>query len=436
VRVTLNRRANHRRQAAAQRIEYYRNERRQFVVRQVIFTAGMTIENNDTGVSERKHGSLEVPLILAVVALIYTLDALWIFWSLIERRDFGAFYASGRAFNHGGDIYNAGRADLPNLNPPSLIALLFGPLARLSLPSAGILWQCLGVVSLAFAALRVRRELALDSRTAVIAIGALLVTVAARYVWLEGQVTWLLLVPSTFAWVAYRRNARMASGMWLGLIVAVKPFFAVTAFALGLPVALTTVAVASALTAVGVLVTSLAPWQQWLSLGSHISVTWPLSASVWTLGARLVGATPHDFVTWTSLPSAVAVSAVIVALAGVRIAFAQVNRDAQWTIAIVLALLVSPLGWIYYLPLAWGAVVALLLESQRTVLLPVALLLLCIPMQVHFWAIGLGRVAGATIGASFTWALLLMLVAAQAPTMRRSVQSRTPNPDSPRATST
>jgi hypothetical protein len=396
----------------------------------------MTIEINDSGVNERKRDSLEVPLILAVVALIYTLDALWIFWSQLERRDFGAFYASGQAFNQGGEIYKAGRADLPNLNPPSLVALVFGPLARLALPSAGILWQCLGAVSFAFAARRVRRELALDRRTAVTAIGALMVTGAARYVWLEGQVTWLLIVPSTFAWTAYRRNARIASGMWLGLIVAVKPFFAVTAFALGLPVALTTVAVASALTAAGVLVTSLAPWQQWLSLGSHVTVTWPLSASVWTLGARLVGATPYDFVTWTSLPSAVAVCAVIVALAGVRMALAQVNRDARWTIALVLALLVSPLGWIYYLPLAWGAVVALWLERRRTVLLPVALLLLCIPMQVHFWAIGLGRLAGATIGASFTWALLLMLIAAQPPTMRRSVQPRTPNPGSPRATST
>ncbi len=224
--------------------------------------------------------------------------------------------------------------------------------------------------------------------------------------------------------------------MWLGLIVAVKPFFVVTAFALGLPVALTTVAVASALTAVGVLVTSLAPWQQWLSLGSHISVTWPLSASVWTLGARLVGATPHDFVTWTSLPLAVAVCTFVVALAGVAAAFAQDDRDARWTIAIGLALLVSPLGWIYYVPLVWGAVLALWLEKHHRLLLSTALVLCCIPMHVNFWAIEHGRVAGATLGASFTWAVLLMLIAAQAPTMRRSVQSCTPNPESPRATST
>jgi alpha-1,2-mannosyltransferase/arabinofuranan 3-O-arabinosyltransferase len=377
-----------------------------------------------------------IPLALIVVGLVISLDALSVFWSQMERRDFGAFYASGRAWNQAADVYSAGRTDLPNLNPPSMVALVFAPLARLPLPMAGILWQCLGVAALAFAVLRGWRELAVDFETVVTALGALLVTVAARYVWLEGQITWLLMVPSTLAWIAYRRKAPIAAGVWLGLIVAVKPFFAVTAIALGIPVALTTVAVAAAITAVGVLVTSLTPWQQWLALGSGISVTWPSSASLWTLGTRLVGATPHDVVAWTSLPLVVAVCTFVVALAGIAAAFAQDDRDARWTIAIGLALLVSPLGWIYYMPLAWGAVLALWLERQRTLLLSIALVLCCIPMHVNFWAIEHGRVAGATLGASFTWAVLLMLIAAQAPTMRRSVQSRRPNPESPRATST
>lgn len=382
------------------------------------------------------RGSPLLPLALIVFGLVISLEALSVFWSQMERRDFGAFYASGRAWNQGADVYSAGRTDLPNLNPPSMVALVFAPLARLPLPMAGILWQCLGVAALVFVVIRGRRELAVDTATAITALGALLVTVAARYVWLEGQITWLLMMPATLAWIAYRRSAPILSGVWLGLIVAVKPFFAITAVALGIPVALTTAAVAAAITAVGVLVTSLTPWQQWLALGSGISVTWPSSASLWTLGTRLVGATPHDVVAWTSLPVAVAVCTFVVAIAGVAAAFAQDNRDARWTIAIGLALLVSPLGWIYYVPLAWGAVLALWLEKERRVLLSTALVLCCIPMHVNFWAIDRGRLAGATLGASFTWAVLLMLIAARAPTMRKSVRSRTPNPESRPATST
>ena len=382
------------------------------------------------------RGSPLIPLALIVFGLVISLDALSVFWSQMERRDFGAFYASGRAWNQGVDIYSAGRTDLPNLNPPSMVALVFAPLARLPLPMAGILWQCLGVAALMFAVIRGRRELAVDTETVITALGALLVTVAARYVWLEGQITWLLMIPATLAWIAYRRSAPVLSGVWLGLIVAVKPFFAITAVALGIPVALTSAAVAAAITAVGVLVTSLTPWQQWLALGSGISVTWPSSASLWTLGTRLVGATPHDVVTWTSLPVPVAIGTFVVAIAAVAAAFAQDNRDARWMIAIGLALLVSPLGWIYYMPLAWGAVLALWLEKERRVLLTTALVLCCIPMHVNFWAIERGRLAGATLGASFTWAVLLMLIAARAPTMRKSVQSRTPNPESRPATST
>jgi hypothetical protein len=386
--------------------------------------------------SKRRHGSPLLPIALLAVGVVITLDALSVFWSQMERRDFGAFYASGHAWNVGAEVYSAGRADLPNLNPPSVVALVFAPLARLPLSSAGILWQGLGLLALTFTVIRVRRELAVEVDVTVTVFGALLVTVAARYVWLEGQITWLLMVPSMFAWIAYRRNNSLISGLWLGLIVAIKPFFAVTAIALGLPVALTTAVVAATLTAFGVFVTSLAPWQQWLALGSGISVSWPSSGSLWTLGTRLVGATPHDVVAWTSLPLAVAVCTVIVALIGAAAAFTEDNRDARWTIATGLALLVSPLGWIYYLPLAWGAMVAVWLEKGRAVPLSAAVLLCCIPMHVHFWAIGLGRLAGVTLGASYTWGLLLMLAAVRAPAKRRSIQSHTPNPGSPPAIST
>ena len=355
------------------------------------------------------RGSPTIPLALIVVGLVISLDALSVFWSQIERRDFGAFYASGRAWNEGAAVYSAGRADLPNLNPPSVVALIFAPLARLPLPTAGILWQSLGLSALAFVVVRVRRELAVEPQTIATAIGALLVTVAARYVWLEGQITWLLMVPSTLAWIAYRRNDWLVSGMWLGLIVAIKPFFAVTALALGIPVALTTAAVAVVVSVVGMLVTSVTPWQQWMALGGGISVTWPLSASVWTLGTRLLGATPHDVVAWTALPLAVSICALVVAGGGFAAAFGQDNRDGRWTIAIGLALLLSPLGWVYYLPLAWPGMVALSLQSRRSVLLLTAVVLCCIPMRVHFWAIGYGRLAGATLGAAYTWAVALML---------------------------
>jgi hypothetical protein len=344
-----------------------------------------------------------------VVGLVISLDALSVFWSHMERRDFGAFYASGRAWNERADVYSAGRTDLPNLNPPSMVALVFAPLAHLPLAMAGSLWQCLGIAALAFAVVRGRRELALDTETLVSAVGVLLVTVAARYVWLEGQITWLLMAPATLGWVAYRRGAPIVTGVWLGLIVAIKPFFAITALALGVRVALTAAAVAALITVVGVLVTSLTPWQQWLALGSGISVTWPSSASVWTLGTRLVGATPHDVVTWTSLPLVVAICTLIVAATGCAVAFAQDNRDGRWTIAIGLALLVSPLGWIYYLPLAWGAILAMWLNGGRRRVIGAAVLLCSIPMQVHVWAIAQGRFAGATLGAAYTWAVVLML---------------------------
>jgi hypothetical protein len=85
------------------------------------------------------------------------------------------------------------------------------------------------------------------------------------------------------------------------------------------------------------------------------------------------------------------------------------NRDARWAAAIAVALLVSPLGWIYYLPFAFGSLAALGSERRWSGLLTAAVIAACVPMSVHFQAIELGRLAAVTLGAAYTWGMLLIV---------------------------
>jgi hypothetical protein len=350
-----------------------------------------------------------VAVALLAFGLVYTTDALRIFWSDMPRRDFGAFYFSGQAWNAGRSIYDAGRSDLPNLNPPSAIAVLFAPLAEVPLRAAGALWQLLGAAALGVSAWRIARALSLPMHAGLAAAGIGLLSVAARYVWLEGQITWLLLVPATEAWLAYRSRSPVVAGVWLGVIIAIKPFFALAALALGVRTTLGAGVLSAGLTVLSLPFTSLTPWQEWLALGPRISITWPLSGSVWTLGARAEGAAPMDVVFWTTLSpltlSAIAAAALLGAVAAVR----QRDPDARWTSAIAVALLLSPLGWIYYLPFAAGALVALWSTSRWSPWLTAAIFTCCLPMNVLFQAIAAGRWAAVSLGAAYTWALLTIV---------------------------
>jgi hypothetical protein len=362
--------------------------------------------------SSRRPPLTLVSVVVLAVAAVSTLDALAIFWTQMAQRDFGAFYSSGLAWNQSTAMYAGGRPDLPNLNPPGVVAVIFGPLARLPLRPAGILWQLLGTAALTLAAWRTARELTLRRDAAVLAVAILMATIPARYVWLEGQITWLLLVPATESWIAFRRGAFVMSGAWLGVIVAIKPFLGIAALALGIPVAATAAAISAGLTGLGVLITSVEPWQQWLALGPGISVTWPLSGSVWTLGTRAIGAAPLDVVVWTSLPWIVMGIAAVVAAAGLIAAHSLRDPDARWTVSIAVALLISPLGWIYYLPFVAPSLVAQWQGRRWSAPMTAAICLCCIPMNLYYSAIERGWLAGMTLGAAYTWTLVLILIGA------------------------
>jgi hypothetical protein len=111
---------------------------------------------------------------------------------------------------------------------------------------------------------------------------------------------------------------------------------------------------------------------------------------------------------WLDPAWLVAVAAVIAV--GVRQIVVTRSVDVAWATLTLSALLVSPLGWVHYVPIATGPLVAVLVAGRPGAmqLAAVGVALLCVPFA---WlkATIFGPALTLTFASSYTWGLLLLL---------------------------
>lgn len=238
-----------------------------------------------------------------------------------------------------------------DLTPPHA-HLLFLPLAALPLPTAFAIFTLLNISAAVWSGYVVARELALDfERASWVAIGAVCVaSTPAASTLINGQPSFLYLIPVVLAWRAHRQRALGAAGAWLGLLSSVKPFFGVFAvyFLLRREWRPAGTMVGSAL---GSFLVGLAAfgWEAHVGwLNDLASITWvdhPANTSIFGMAARM------------GLPGPALVAGITGAMALAALAIRRTESiDRHWLILLTTALLLAPLGWMYYWP--WLAVPA------------------------------------------------------------------------------
>lgn len=186
-------------------------------------------------------------------------------------------------------------------------------------------------------------------------------TGGAAFTWRQGQITWLLLYPFTQAWIALRQGRELAAGLWLAPVIVAKPIVALVALLLPWPV-WTTAGIASALlTAVGIAWTGWETLQGWLqALDSVRWITYPANASLWGFvlriqtGAQLAGGMNNI----RELPWWVLGPVIMIGVSVAVMALRARTVDQRMALAFLTMLLMSPLGWIYYAPMAVGPLIA------------------------------------------------------------------------------
>lgn len=274
-------------------------------------------------------------------------------WAHAETNDFSAFYYSSRAWLAGTDLYLTA-APFPNLNPPHFIAA-FAPIAYLPVRQALVVWTLINVACAVLGVRLLFRELGIRC-TIVNALVAFVISglcIGVLVAIEAGQLTGILMLVLTSAWSLSRRGRWVACGVLLGAVASIKPFFgclllipllhrqykALAATGASVAVALLSALVLCGPESIG----------RWLETGRLI--TWfqhPANASL--LGLLTRGGI-ESWVWWGGL-SALAL------LMSIAATLRSDSLDTEWAVYALLSIVISPLGWDYYLPAVAAPLVA------------------------------------------------------------------------------
>jgi hypothetical protein len=332
--------------------------------------------------------------------------------------DFAVFYASATAVLRHVDPYAAPDVSGANLNPPGFI-LCLAPLGWLSYGHALAAWCALSALALWWSVRATARATNLPILLLLVAtIGHQGGGMAIRV----GELTFLLMPLFVLAWLADRDGREWTAGVFMGALLYLKLFlglFLVYWLWRGATRAVTAcAAVVIGLWLLTVIVLGVDPLLSWI--GALRGISWqvhPVNGSLSALAARSF----HDF-SGLMLPvhfrpvieapllewgAGLAMRLAVAWLSAMRLP--RLTRDGQWTLCLLTALLLSPLGWTYYLP--WIAGPALLTIGHRPLLVALACLL---PPWAVFTSIS-GPLPTLLVGSCATWALLALWVGCLTP---------------------
>jgi len=352
---------------------------------------------------------------------------------LLNMNDFGKFYYSTRAFLGGTDMYGTSPATfIPvgggrlmhfwNLNPPHFHLLLL-PIAPLPRLVAFGIWGLASAAALAAAWKIISTELpAVRSIDAPVLAVLFLVFSATVTTLVTGQLSWLLMLPMTIAWRNARQGYWTRAGLWLGLCASVKPFLLVFGpyllFTRRIRATVAMGVVFTAAFAVGLAVFGVEAHRSWLRVVGEMS--WPtvwMNGSLLALVHRLGGSTTI----WLIL---------LVPLALLTFGLPLLDRtagsvDRAFAILILGALAMSPLGWVYYLWVPVGPLIAILAQRERwhRFFLWPALPGLVLPEVTSFWSNWWLMI---TLGSAYTWTMLFLWLLVSASILRALLKSVAP----------
>ncbi len=328
------------------------------------------------------QGVAAVLLVAVGCAVIYGHVILW--RNTVEDRDaqdFGIFLNSARTFAAGGSLYPAGAVvrnrslystGQLNLNLPHTHLLLL-PLTGLTPGCALTVWFAASLAVFVLCARTVWRALRwqLPPLLWLAIVVYLLAWGATAAFSLTAQLSLLLAGPVTAAWVAARQQRNATAGAWLGLAAVVKPFLFVFVPYLAITRnwrALRAMGTVAAITlAAGVLVFGADAYREWalqiprVNWGTHY-----FNASIAGVVERLFGVSYYATVGRNPWVARTLIAAGLAAVA--LITFRHVMRhradrrvesiDEDWAVLLLASLLLSPLGWVYYLWIAFGPAAA------------------------------------------------------------------------------
>ncbi len=313
------------------------------------------------------------------LTLVYYSSLGRVMYTHLHMNDFGKFYYSAQLFLQGKDMYGPSPAtEIPvtryesrqflNMNPPHFHLLIL-PLALLSPVWAISIWFFANLLALLFAARAIARELDWHwtaARVAWVVFAVVICSATATNV-VTGQLTFLLMLPITLAWIAARNGNWTRVGWLLGVAASIKPFLGVFWVYLLVtrklrPWSVMTLA-GGVCALAGLLVFGPGAYTSWLGALSAVEWWWPpMNGSITGFLGRSFSVSPL-FTPVADWPAFVRPSALVLSAAAVLGLLLSLARDKSidraFAALLLTAQLISPLGWVYYLWFAAGPLLGL-----------------------------------------------------------------------------
>jgi len=254
----------------------------------------------------------------------------------------------------------------PNLNPPIFMAVML-PLSLLPYGQAWWIWAAFSSICTVFSvwllAVSKQRATTEHMRWTLLGSTALFAYYPTMANFSLGQLGSVLLPLLAMGWFDLRKGRPVRSGLWLGLAIGIKPFLGVLLlglFVLGNWKALISATCALlGLSALGALIFGMSACQDYVLVAGNVSWT----ASNWNgswfgffdryFGGQANANWPANKPLSKALGTALAVLTVGLwawITRGQHRRAATNGVDALFALGLPVALLTSPLGWVYYFP--------------------------------------------------------------------------------------
>lgn len=298
--------------------------------------------------------ALAIPLFIVAISInvIFTITA------LDSLNDFGSFVASGQFYNQGENPYSNDsplvfsvkfaninlEGDAPNLNPP-ISVIIFKSIASIPPLLSINIWRICSIIIFIISLLILNRTYPIEkSQSRLRAVWAL--GLAGFWHTLQlGQIYTLLLFFTVLVWIFLKSKHELIAGIFLGILIAIKPNFIFWAFLLlvggNWKTFLSAGFSAATISAIPLFTDGFIIYQQWLTASSLFTpnlLLFPGNNSFQGLTSRV------GYVNIGIILSAIVAFVISLHVLRTKPAVSIVNR-----LGVIVSLLISPIAWTGYI---------------------------------------------------------------------------------------
>jgi len=188
---------------------------------------------------QKAHNIFSRVAIISFLITSYLANSIFVLFTLNNLYDFGSFVASGQLANDGLNPYSENSplvftvhftklehsGSAPNLNPP-ISVLIFQALAKYDPYSSIIVWRIIIITLFLVSFYLLQQEYPIGKKAALLRFAWGLSLAGLWHTFQLGQIYTLALLLSVLTWLLLRRNQLIVAGIFLGMLITLKPNFA------------------------------------------------------------------------------------------------------------------------------------------------------------------------------------------------------------------